>query len=164
MHDSARDYITRQVSRLGPFQSVLEVGSRNVNGGIRDLFPGSDYLGIDIADGPGVDIVVDASNGWTPPQRYALVVCCETFEHTARWPAIVANIAAWLAPSGICLLTMAGPRRAAHSGIDGGPVRAGEFYRNVRPEALSLAMQRVGLDAELDTTVFGDLYALGRRA
>jgi hypothetical protein len=41
--------------------AVLEIGSRNVNGSVRDLFTGATlYHGIDIAAGAGVDEVTAA--------------------------------------------------------------------------------------------------------
>ena len=36
---------------------VLEIGSYNVNGSIRAFFPNANYTGVDLCDGPGVDIV-----------------------------------------------------------------------------------------------------------
>ena len=39
---------------------ILEIGSYNVNGKVRDLFLGSvKYIGIDLQEGPDVDIVMD---------------------------------------------------------------------------------------------------------
>ena len=35
--------------------SVLEVGSLDINGSLRDLFQDCNYLGVDVATGKGVD-------------------------------------------------------------------------------------------------------------
>ena len=43
---------------------VLEIGSRNVNGSLRNIIKNYEplsYTGIDIIDGEGVDIVCDAN-------------------------------------------------------------------------------------------------------
>jgi hypothetical protein len=69
-----------------PFKSgrVLEVGSYNVNGTIRDVFPdATEYIGIDQREGPCVDLV---AHGREVEIRFGAasfdtVVCCETLEH-----------------------------------------------------------------------------------
>jgi 23S rRNA G2069 N7-methylase RlmK/C1962 C5-methylase RlmI len=46
---------------------VLEIGSYDVNGGIRHLFRGaSDYVGVDLDHGPGVDRVGVRPRGRRP--------------------------------------------------------------------------------------------------
>jgi hypothetical protein len=37
--------------------SVLEVGSLNINGTVRDFFDAKEYVGVDLIEGPGVDRV-----------------------------------------------------------------------------------------------------------
>lgn len=119
---------------------VLDIGGRNVNGSPRSCFPGAlSYTTLDIADGKGVDIVANAAR-WQPDRQYDTIVCCEVFEHTAEWPAIVVTIRKALAPGGMAILTMAGPGRVPHSGIDGNAVRDGEYYGNVDPERLTVAL------------------------
>lgn len=157
MHAAARAWVVQQVVRLGPFDLALEIGSRNVNGGVCDLF--ADHVGLDIAPGDGVDIVVDAAT-WTPDRTYDCVVSCETFEHTPEWPAILATAAKAL--RGVLILTMAGPGREPHSAVDGGRVRAGEFYENITPERLQRVLGDLGYcDIELGASP-GDLYAVAR--
>ena len=88
---------------------VLEVGSYNVNGSVRDLFPDSDYIGIDIRSGSGVDLVLDVTEAPYKfgAQAFDLVLCVETLEHV-RQP-FHALLAIWdmLRPDGVLLLTMA---------------------------------------------------------
>ena len=66
---------------------VLEVGSLDVNGGVRENFLlASEYVGIDIREGKGVDLVMHAED---LPQKFPayfdLVISTETFEHCERW-------------------------------------------------------------------------------
>jgi SAM-dependent methyltransferase len=132
MHAEARDFIARQVAHL----AVLEIGSLNVNGGIRDLFPGWDYLGIDLQDGPGVDVVADGST-FDTPKRFDVVVSCEAFEHTANWKQVCGNAVRLLRPGGIFMGTAAGPGRPAHK-CSGEPLTDGsEYYGNVCPVELA---------------------------
>ncbi len=115
---------------------MLDLGGRNVNGSVRPLFPAADpYRTVDIASGDGVDIVADAAE-WTPDRVYEVVVCTEVFEHTPRWPEICGTACRALVPGGLFIATMAGPGRPKHSAVDGGPLRAGEYYENVDPKQL----------------------------
>lgn len=134
MHSEAYDWVAR--FRTSDPVSVLDLGGRDVNGSARGWFPNADYTVLDIAAGSNVDIVADAAT-WAPDREYDLVVCTEVFEHAERWRDICAT--AWTAakPSGRLILTMAGPGRAGHSAVDGGPLRDGEYYRNVDPFELS---------------------------
>jgi hypothetical protein len=124
---------------------VLDIGGRNINGSPRALFPGAEvYRVLDIAPGAGVDIVADAAV-WTPDGSYDVVVICEVFEHTAVWPAIAATAYAACAPGGLLITTMAGPGRASHSAVDGGPVLYdGEHYANVPATELHRVLTEVG--------------------
>src|SRR5208283_1437369 len=63
---------------------VLEVGSMDINGSIRPAFgDASEYIGIDLTPGPGVDRVMsahDLDQAW-PAGWFDTVVCCEMLEH-----------------------------------------------------------------------------------
>lgn len=87
-----RDYIERHADRFG--DDVLEVGSRLhdpaawwlVN---RDLAAGQ-WMGIDMQDGHGVDMVADIHSlpaDWSG--RFSAVLCSEVLEHVRRpWLAL----------------------------------------------------------------------------
>jgi SAM-dependent methyltransferase len=112
---------------------VLEVGSLDINGSVREWFThASSYHGIDLAEGPGVDEVADAAD-WTPPRSYDVVACAEVLEHAPRWSDILAMCWSALRPGGTLLMTCATTGRAPHSAVDGLDVRPGEYYRNVPP-------------------------------
>lgn len=83
---------------------VLEVGSLDVNGSVREVFePGSQcYRGIDRAPGPGVDEVMDgrAALGVFGYGVFDTVVCCECLEHDPRPWELIAAMHGLLAPGG----------------------------------------------------------------
>lgn len=141
MHDEAREWVW-QHAHTRPGRG-LDIGGRDVNGHCRDLFPAIGWTVLDIDPGPGVDIVADAST-WTPDREYDLVLSTEVFEHTASWPEICATAYRACAPGGLLVLTMAGPGRGAHSAVDGGPLRAGEYYGNVSPDELRTVLTAIG--------------------
>ena len=135
MHPAARDYVAQQVAARGPFGRVLEIGSRDINGVVRDLFGECDYTGLDYMDGPGVDVVADGAT-YKGPRLFDAVVCCEVLEHTEDAPKIVKNAHRNLRKGGVFIVTTATDPRPAHSAYDGGELRDGEFYRNVSRQAL----------------------------
>jgi SAM-dependent methyltransferase len=129
MHPQAHDWVASH--RTDEPLAVLDIGGRNINGSVRDLFRNADYTALDILPGDGVDIVADAAT-WVPDREYDAVVCCEVFEHTAVWPEICATAFKALKPGGKFVATCAGPGRGEHSAIDGQfHLHPGEHYGNV---------------------------------
>lgn len=137
MHSAALAYINAVMPAA--VDSVLEFGSRNINGSVRDLVPTiSRYVGVDLAAGPGADIVADAATVEVPGDLFEVVVCAEVFEHAPddACLAMCRNARRHLVDGGTFIATMAGPGRAPHSAVDGGGLQPGEFYRNVTKETL----------------------------
>jgi SAM-dependent methyltransferase len=149
LHNEAMAWVER-VATDDPI-SVLALGDRDINGTCRPLFPNATYTGLDIAPGPGVDIVADVTT-WDPDgRRWDLVLATELFEHLPDWPAAcrVAHKALW--PGGRFVVTTAAPGRPPHSGIDGGPLRFGEYYSNIEPADLERELKAVGFtEVEVD--------------
>jgi hypothetical protein len=151
MHDAVIAYVGQSpAARTG---SALEFGSRNINGSIRALFPhASSYVGVDLAEGPDVDIVADAGTV-SVPGLFDTVVCCEVFEHAddLACQMIVTNAHAHLKAGGVFVATMAGPGRGEHSAIDGAGLHPGEFYRNVDRILLACWLETAGFfEYEID--------------
>jgi SAM-dependent methyltransferase len=83
-----------QVNRrlgLNP-KRILEIGSIDTNGSPRGYFSG-DYLGIDIREGPGVDLIL---NGYEIANyfkhKFDAVLCLHLLEHTAKPWVIAENV------------------------------------------------------------------------
>jgi len=93
---------------------VLEVGSYNVNGTVRDVLPVT--WGVDFREGPGVDQVVDASDLLSTfgPDSFDGVVSTDALEHIAEWHAAMVNMWGVLKMGGPLLLTMANPNKGIH--------------------------------------------------
>jgi len=131
MHVEALEWVGRCLPRVDPLASVLEFGSRDINGTPRCLVqlaaPGATYLGVDMREGQGVDVVADAAV-YRALRPVDLVICTEVLEHAPDPAGIVANAAANLHGGGHLVLTCAGPRRPRHSGIVEGAVQPGEHY------------------------------------
>lgn len=162
MHAEAYAFVAEMVVKHGPFADVVEFGSRDVNGSARGLFPGAAYRGVDLVRGPGVDMVADAA-GYRNDDGHDCVVCVEVFEHARSLPKIVA--AAWVAlcPGGLFIVTAAAPPREPHSGVDGGPLRPGEFYRNVGPVMMAELLEKFDVETFENHTSRGDIYVAARK-
>jgi SAM-dependent methyltransferase len=134
VHDAARQYVATVIAGQR-YARVVEVGSRDINGSIRELVDAATYVGIDLEPGPGVDVVADC-RFWEPPWPASLVVCCEVLEHADDPAAVVKACIGYLKVGGRLVVTCAGPGRVPHSGHDGGPAHDGEHYANIHPADL----------------------------
>ena len=64
---------------------VLEVGSLDINGSVRQFFEGCTYLGVDLGEGKGVDLVCPGHLLNLPDNTFDTVISCECFEHDKHW-------------------------------------------------------------------------------
>lgn len=111
MHDSVKvtfiqfinNYMTSNDS-----VKVLEVGSLNVNGGLRDLKPDNfAWYGIDLVDGPGVDQKIDVAELYPfSDDTFDLVVASSVFEHDIEFWSSFLEMCRVLKQDGIILLIM----------------------------------------------------------
>lgn len=87
--------------------ATLEVGSLDVNGSVRGLFTGA-YVGVDMRDGPSVDVVALGSALPFPDASFDVVVSTELLEHDAAWWVSIAEMRRVLRPGGHLLITTRG--------------------------------------------------------
>jgi SAM-dependent methyltransferase len=147
MHQEAREWVELHA---WPAPRVLEIGSRNLNGGVRDLFPRTTfYWGIDVWEGPGVDEVARAQD-WEAPEPFDLVICTEVLEHVEDWPLIVRTASRSLREGGSAIFTMATDPRGSHSGIIPDVLQPGEYYGNVPPTELAMYLDQCFRDWVID--------------
>lgn len=141
MHPEAFEFTRRWAATVKPSSAVIEIGSRDVNGTIRGLFPDSrSYVGLDIADGPLVDWIGDAAD-YQAPELVDAVVTCEVLEHAPDWRGLLQAAASWLKPGGLLIVTAAGPGRKPHGADGSRRPKPDEHYENVTPEDLSAVLR-----------------------
>lgn len=130
MHASVLEWVGRNLhSHEVEGKHVLEVGSYNVNGSVRPYIermgPAS-YLGVDLNEGPGVDLVRDISKGalWRSGRdnsnigTFSVVVSTEMLEHAEHWYTALACMVGSLGSNGLLLLTARGPGFPFHNPPD----------------------------------------------
>ena len=92
------EYLRNAKTIIGGYRNVLEIGSMNVNGSAKDALHHFSWLGVDIAEGPGVDVVLEEDNiayeslsesGLIYPDT---IVICECLEHT-KYPIDIVSSA-----------------------------------------------------------------------
>jgi SAM-dependent methyltransferase len=167
MHTEALAYVNDHTPRPRIRLEVLEFGSRDINGSPRQVIGSCKrYVGVDIVNGWGVDVIANAATVEVPGGKFDVVICAEVFEHADddTCAGIVANAYRHLRPGGTFIATMAGIGRPEHSAVDGGPLQPGEFYRNVDRPLLAAWLAAAGFD-ESTTDVLGhDIRCTARRA
>lgn len=124
----------------------LDVGAGGQLGAkVRALFKPMQFATVDWNPETEPDMVADMTvmvlPEGLPAEGYSLVLCTEVLEHVPAWRSLLFNCVRLVAPGGHLLVTCAGPGREPHSGLDGGPLRPEEPYRNLEPGELVEAIQ-----------------------
>jgi hypothetical protein len=65
--------------------SVIEIGSLDINGTVRDFYTPTRYVGVDVSAGPGVDLVCNGEDVDYPDESFDVAVSAECFEHNPAW-------------------------------------------------------------------------------
>jgi SAM-dependent methyltransferase len=138
-------FITRNKEGL----RILEIGSYDVNGSIRKVFAGSSYTGVDLCEGPGVDVVESGHKLSYPDRTFDVTISMECFEHNPHWAATFVNMHRMTKKDGLVIVSCAGRGRLEHGTSRTSPKSSpgthsvgSDYYRNLRPgdfEALDLS-------------------------
>lgn len=150
---------------------VLEVGSRNLNGTVRDLFFECRYVGIDCMKGKNVDVVTLAHEYDADAGSFDVVCSLETFEHDPFCPTTITSMLRLLRPGGLFFVTCASKGRKEHGtnrqqGKEWklcGPNH--DFYRNIDHRNLMRWLTHSGYDFDTILVEYNkgpcDLYCYG---
>ena len=105
--------------------NILEIGSYEVNGSIRNFFEKSKYLGIDLVNGPGVDLVMSGENITELNKRFDVIISSECFEHAIGWKNIFKAMIECVKDDGYVIMTCASKGRIEHG------TKRSDFYDTV---------------------------------
>ena len=113
---------------------VLEVGSLDINGSVRQFFTGCDYIGIDLGKGKGVDVVCPGQEYAAPSNTFDTCISCECFEHNPDWVLTFVNMYRMTKPGGLIVMSCATTGRKEHGTKRTSPADApfcGDYYKNL---------------------------------
>ena len=116
-HDYQHEFVKYVKNNNEDFFSnkkVLEVGSLNINGTIRNLFNDCDYIGIDLGEGEGVDVVSPGQDYDAPDETFDVVCSTECFEHNPYWVETFTNMIRMVKSGGLVFFTCATTGRPEH--------------------------------------------------
>ncbi len=152
---------------------VLEVGSLDINGSVRELFDGCDYTGVDLQLGPGVDLACPGHLLALPSGHFDTVISAECFEHNPFWRETLANMLRMCRPGGLVAISCATTGRKEHgttrTNPDASPftVQARwDYYRNLVASDLERAANLSGWLSQWRSWtnyISRDLYFIGLR-
>jgi hypothetical protein len=160
VHQQCFEFVARRLpTDITKRTRVVEFGSKDVNGNIHALLGQAQYVGIDIEEGPNVDLVMDCRDYLG---KADIVLCLEVLEHSDDVEGIIQTIIETLDdenPNSVAIVTCATTGRGEHSAFDGGALREGEWYKNVTFASIDKAIKKAGGHVtykEIDTEI-GDL-------
>lgn len=97
---------------------ILEVGSRNVNGSVRAVLESraAEYLGVDLFEGSGVDIVLHVAHlrDQFGDEKFDVVISTEMLEHCSNWQEALYQMSSVLRQGGLLIITTRSPGFELH--------------------------------------------------
>lgn len=115
--------------------NVLEVGSLNINGTVRDFFSNLQaYLGLDLIEGKDVDLVCPGNEYLGDENSFDTVISTECFEHDKHWIDTFLNMHYMTKHGGMVIFTCASTGRHEHGTIATTPQDSPattDYYRNL---------------------------------
>lgn len=123
---------------------VLEIGSLDINGSVRQFYRECSYTGIDVAPGKGVDVVCQGQDFDASDGSFDQVISCEAMEHNPSWRETFANMIRLTKEGGVVIMTCATHGRPEHGTTRTQPqaspltVEKGwDYYKNLGPSDFS---------------------------
>jgi SAM-dependent methyltransferase len=116
-HPEQFEFVVKLRNNFGFYfvgKKVLEVGSLDINGSLRDLFIQCDYTGIDLEMGKGVDVIAEGQTFNMPDCTYDTVLSAECFEHNPYWCETFTNMIRMCKEGGLIFFTCATTGRPEH--------------------------------------------------
>lgn len=138
-HDAQRMFFESVKDSLPAYfnkVSVVDFGSKDYNGSLKEFFIDSNYIGVDISEGNNVDYV-SKCHEFVTNERFDTVVSGEMLEHDEYWKQSLKNMYTLLKPQGLLVISCAGKGRPEHGTrrTDGhlyGTTQ--DYYMNLEPK------------------------------
>lgn len=118
-------------------KEIIEIGSLNINGTLRTIFKSPHYLGIDLGEGPGVDLVMRAHEIHSPDNTFDVALSAECFEHDEHWIKTFQKMLDITKPQGIIVFSCATDGRTEHGTFQSDSSTSpftNNYYKNLNEE------------------------------
>lgn len=128
---------------------VLELGSKDLNGTVRDHFVEPvEFVGIDISPGKCVDLVVAAKDTVFEPDHFDVLITMSMIEHDPDWRESLTHNMQWLRSGGLFVMCW---------GAEGNPRHPPEPWALVPVEDMRQHLTTLPLD-DVDMFFEGDRF------
>ena len=134
--------------------NVVDIGSLDINGNTRFLFEDFEYTGVDIGEGPNVD-VVSKGHEFKSEKRFDIVISTECFEHDMYYKETLKNCVKLCKAGGMFIFTCASTGRAEHgtarTSVGDAPLLKGEwsnYYKNLTEQDIRDVLNIEGIFSE----------------
>lgn len=149
--------------------NILELGSFNYNGSVRQFFLNTHYTGVDVIEGKDVDIVYDGKNLKFKDNSFDLCISCECFEHNPHWRKNFVDLIRFTKPDGFILITCATLGRPEHGTTrtdlksSPGSMQKWNYYKNISKKDFEkmYLKQYFSTYSIWENKISRDLYFLG---
>ena len=116
-HPAQKEFFRKVKAKHGDHfhkAKVLDCGSLDVNGSLKDLFTNSEYTGVDIAAGKNVDIVSFIKDLDLEDESFDTVISGEMLEHDETWKDSLKKMYDLTKKGGLLAISCAGEGRREH--------------------------------------------------
>lgn len=159
MHEAVKQFIRNLRNKYPEVfenKKVLEFGSLNINGSVREFFKDCDYTGVDMTPGKDVDYVCRAHEFNSRDERYDVVISCEMLEHDSKHDMSIMTMQRVLKPGGMLIITCANHKRKPHN-LDCGD----GFYVRIRTHLILESIIMFEFEKFYIEDVGEDIYVWG---
>ena len=113
--------------------SVVDIGSNDINGSVKNLLSGNEYIGVDLEKGPNVDYILNGEDLGQIGRKFDVAISCECFEHAENWKKIFNSMYKVLNNDGVLIFTCASRGRIEHGTNRTNPENPmiGNYYKNL---------------------------------
>jgi len=135
-HQAQKDFFIKVKEKFPQYfkgVNVVDFGSRDINGTLKELFINSNYIGVDIHGGKNVNVICLAKN-YQCLEGLDTIVSASMLEHDEDWLDSLLNMYKQLKKGGLMVVSAAGPGFQEHGtartyGEEWGPNP--NYYKNI---------------------------------
>lgn len=134
-HQSQIDFVASVKRKFPDYfnnKLVIEIGSLDINGSVRQFFNDCKYTGVDLGEGKGVDLVAKGEDLTFADNSFDVSISCECFEHNPEWVKTFNNMIRMT--QGLVIMTCATTGRPEHGTKRTNQADApfcGDYYKNL---------------------------------